>query len=672
MYVQHLLLASAALFALAPVALAQSDENQEKILPPVTVTAAPFDADETRQLLTPAKILRGDELRNKLGASLGDTLSRELGVSASSFGAGASRPIIRGMDGPRIKILQNGMSVSDLSALSSDHGVAVEASTAQQIEILRGPAALLYGSGAIGGLVNVVNQRIPKALPTQATGEAELRFGSADNEKSLSLSTDASAGSIALHLDGNLRDADNYDIPGFAVRNDPGSAEGTLPSSFARAHSLGIGASHIADWGHIGASVDVKRDRYGIPTDEQSFIKLSQTRFDLDGLIRNPFAAFSALSFKIGQSDYRHTEYLQDGTATTNFDNDALETRWELTQKRSADWRAKFGIQTEHSKFSAKSADGSEPDTVPVTKSSSVAGFWVEERDFATAVGAIQATAGLRLESLKRRPESDAAPKRAFDLVSWSGGSLWEFTPGHGLGATVSLAQRAPAAEELYSNGPHEATLTFDVGSSALAKEKSRNLELSLQKTEGLLRWKANLFHNRVHDFIYGRAGVQVDDGGTADPSGEFMQRFWSQADATIHGAELEVGYNRGNQGWSWRGFADTSRGKLDGNGNLPLQPTTRLGIDLDFRQGPWHTGMNLMRAQRQKNLATFETTAAPSYMLLDAQLSYTQTHGAMQLTWFAMLKNALDEEIRLSTSLLKDVAPQAGRSLVTGVRMRF
>jgi iron complex outermembrane recepter protein len=273
---------------------------------------------------------------------------------------------------------------------------------------------------------------------------------------------------------------------------------------------------------------------------------------------------------------------------------------------------------------------------------------------------------------VKRRPQHDAAPTRSFELASWSLGSLWQFVPGYGLGTTLSLAQRAPVAEELYSNGAHEASRTFDIGDAQLEKEKSRNIELSLQKTSGSLRWKANLFHNRAHDFVYGRTAATVDEGGTPDPNGEFLQRFWSQADATIHGAELEIGYNQNGPGWSWRGFADTARGKLDGRGNLPLQPTTRVGLDLGFRRGPWQAGINLVHAQRQKHLATFESSAAPAYTLLDAQWSYAQRVGASQWTWFAMLKNVLDEEVRASTSLLKEFAPQPGRGLVAGLRIRF
>lgn len=656
--------------ALASLSLPAVAQGEAKSLAPVIVTATPFNASEEAQILTPATVLSGDALRNKLESSLGNTLSRELGVSSSAFGTGASRPIIRGLEGPRIRILQNGMSVLDASSLSNDHAVGVETSTARQIEILRGPAALLYGSGAIGGLVNVVNDRIPTVLSPKPTGEAEVRFGTADREKSLSFSVDGASGPVGLHIDGSLRDTDDYKIPGFAVVNDPTSSHGRLPSSFTRANSLGLGASHVSDWGHVGASVGTRRDRYGIPTDEQSFITLSQTRFDLDSLVRQPFAGFDAFKFKLGHTDYKHTENLQDGTPATDFKNRAVETRWELAHKPIAEWRGTLGIQTENSKYSALAADGSGPETVPVTKSSSLAGFLVEERDF----GPLRASGGVRIESVKRRPEASAGlPDRSFSLGSYSVGGLWAFAPGYSFGPTLSIAQRAPAIEELYSNGPHEATRTFDIGDAALRKETSRNVELTLQKTEGRFRWKANLFQNNVKNFVYGRSdGTLVDDDGTVDPDGEFMQRFWSQADATIRGAELEASYNLHGEGLSLRGFADTSRGKLDGAGSLPLQPATRFGIDADFKQGPWRTGLGILRARSQDRLATFETAPTSGYTQLDAHLSYTQRVGTAQMTGFILARNLLNEEIRLSTSLLKDMAPLPGRTLIVGVRTRF
>jgi len=673
MQAQLNLLASAVLSALAVMSTTVSAQTvqtappqQSQQLQEVVVTASPFATEENAQILTPAKVLAGDELRNKLGNSLGDTLSQELGVSASAFGAGASRPIIRGMEGPRVLMLQNGMSTADVSTVSNDHAVATEAATARQIEILRGPAALLYGSGAIGGLVNVVNDRIPTELVGKPTGQVEARYGTVDGQKNTSFAVDGSAGQIGLHVDGNYRDTDNYKIPGNARQGDATTASGRLPNSFTHESSVGVGGSYIADWGHIGASVSSLDDHYGIPTAEKSFIDLHQTRYDIDSLVREPFAGIESFKFKLGYTDYTHTEKKEDGTADTVFSNRALQTRWELAHKPLAGWRGNFGIQTEQSNYSALSAVDGSPQLTPKTKSSTFAGFLVEERKF----GSVLASAGVRLESVKRRP--GGLQDRDFNLFSWSTGALWSFVPGYGLGATYSVAQRAPTVEELYSNGPHESTSTFDIGNSSLQKETSHNIELSLQKTEGLVRWKGNLFQNKVKNYVYGRTNGQVDETGNADPAGEFLQRFWSQGDATIHGAEVEVSYNLNNEGFSVRGFADTSRGKLDNQGNLPLQPATRYGVDLGWRQGPWASGARVLRALKQDRLAAFESSQTPSYTQLDANLSYTQKLQTMRVTWFALVKNLLNQDIRYSTAVLKDTVPQSGRNLILGVRTQF
>ncbi|HEX7635649.1 MAG TPA: TonB-dependent receptor [Noviherbaspirillum sp.] len=669
MAIQRTLLARAVLSAFAVLSAAAQAQTEEKTLPSVVVTATPFNSEESAQIIAPAKVLSGPELRNKLGVSLGDTLSHELGVSASAFGAGASRPIIRGLEGPRIKILQDGMSVSDVSSLSNDHAVTAEASTARQIEILRGPATLLYGSGAIGGLVNVVNDRIPTELLPRPSGETELRAGSVNHERSLSFSADGASGSTSLHLDGSARNTGDYGIPGFAALGNPNSSYGTLPSSFARTRTLGVGGSRIADWGYIGASVDTRDDHYGISTAEKSFIDLTQTRLNIEGLLRQPFASFESLKFKLAWSDYHHTEKAEDGTPQTNFSNKAFETRWELAHRPLAGWRGTLGLQTEHTKFSALSADTGVPDTVPVAKSTSVAAFAVEERNF----GPVRASAGLRLETVERRPEDAGLSKRSFNLASSSVGGLWTFMPGYGFGATLSLAQRAPAIEELYSRGPHESTATFDIGDAGLQKETSRNIELTLQKTEGLVRWKTNVFENRVRNYVFGRTdGTMVDETGNPQADGEFMLRRWSQGDAAIRGAEGEISYNMHGQGLSLRAFADTSRGTLDNAGNLPLQPATRFGADVGYRQGPWRSGGSIVHAQSQDRLASFETVATPAYTQVDANLSYTQRFGTTQWTWFAIAKNLFNQDIRLSTSLLRDVAPQPGRSLIVGIHTRF
>ena len=661
-------LAQAIACAFTSVAITAQSQEPTKSLAPVIVTADPFGANENAMILAPAKVLSGDELRNKLGNSLGDTLGSELGVNASGFSTGASRPIIRGLEGPRVKILQNGMSSGDLSAISNDHAVGSGMMSARQIEILRGPAALLYGSGAIGGLVNIVNDRIPTALEPRATGESELRYSSVDNGTGLSFSADRSAGNIGLHVDGNVMNAGDYRIPGSSAV-EPSAANndtGKLGFSRNRESNIAVGGSLIQDWGHIGASLSELGKVYGIHgRDELSKIDLAQTRFDVDSLIKSPFQGFDGLRVKLGQTDYRHTE-LEDGTNPhVRFSNKAFESRWELSHLPIAGWRGKFGLQTEHSTVQALNLEGGNP-TVPRTRSQSTAGFIVEERDF----GDLRINVGGRFESVSRSPLADT--KRSFNLGSYSAGALWAFMPGYGVGATASVAQRAPTAEELYSGGAHHPTETYDLGDPNLKKETSKNIDLSLQKTTEALRWKANIFQNKVKNFVYGSLSDIAVPGDFDDMS---VKRSFSQADATLRGVEAELSYNYYDPGWFGRLFADTSRGTLDNLGNLPLQPATRTGLSFGYQDSQWRSSLSVLHASAHNRIASSsisEETTTPAYTRVDASVNYVQRYGTTDVTWFLLARNLLNEEIRLSTSLLKDYVPQPGRNLMIGLRARF
>lgn len=663
-------LASAALCALSVAAHAQ---EATKTLAPVIVTADPFGAGEGSVILTPAHVLSGDALRDRLAGSLGDTLNSEPGVNASAFSAGASRPIIRGLEGPRIKILQNGMGSGDLSAISNDHAVGPGALSAQQIEILRGPATLLYGSGAIGGAINIVNGRIPTRLEPKATGEAELRAGSVDGSGAFAFGVDRSVGNISLHVDGSMLRAGDYNIPRSSSIDGSGD-RGKLSFSGSRDDNLGFGASLIKPWGYVGASVSQTDKLYGIHgRDENSKIDLNQRRFDIDSLVKAPLPGFDSLRIKFGQNDYRHTE-LEDGRdPSVKFSNRAFESRWELSHLPLAGWRGKIGAQTDNATVEAVNvADPAIAPTVPRTRSSSMAAFAVEEKDF----GKVRVSAGMRVEQAARRP--DTGSMRDFMLASTSVGALWSFTPGYAFGITGSIAQRAPSTEELYSGGIHHPTETFDKGDPRLRKETSNNLDLSLQKTANRFRWKANVFQNQVRDFIYGALGGDVCDttGLPGDGScGVVRERSFRQADATLRGYEVDLSYNLNETGWYGRLFADSSRGRLDGLGNLPLQPASRVGVTVGYQDAIWRSSLTVLQASAQNRIASADIsneTVTRGYTRVDASISRVQRFGTTDLTWFMVARNLLNEDIRLSTSLLKDYVPQAGRNLIIGVRVRF
>lgn len=659
---QRAVMAHAVSCALAGLSMVSHAQSTDKSLAPVVVTADPFGSQENATILSPARVLSGDALRDKIGGSLGDTLMQEPGIHSSGFSTGSSRPIIRGLEGPRVKILQNGMSNGDLSAISNDHAVGASSLSAQQIEILRGPATLLYGSGAIGGAINIVNGRIPTRLEERPIGEAELRASSVDSGGAFAFNADRAIGNIGLHVDGSLLRAGNYRIP-VKSSDEPDGDTGRLTYSGNRENNLGVGASMIQSWGYVGASVSQIDKLYGIRgRHDSSKIDLLQTRFDVDSLIRSPFDGFDALRIKLGQSDYRHTE-LEDGVDPhLKFTNRSLESRIELSHQPVAGWRGRFGMQTDGSTVQALNLEHPDESTVPRTRSNSTAAFIVEETD----MGSVRLNAGARIEKVGRRPTGTT--NRNFTLGSASFGALWGFTPGYALGSTLSLAQRAPTTEELYSNGAHHPTETYDQGNPNLRTETSRNIDVSIQKTEERLRWKGNLFQNRVSNFVYG-----LLDGSTTPVDGEDLNnRFFRQANATIRGYELDVSYNLYEYGWFGRAFADDSRGTLDNLGYVPLQPVMRVGTTVGYQDATWRSTLSILNASAQSRLASTEENKAPGYTRVDANISWRQRIGENELTWFASARNLLNEEIRLSTSLLKDYVPQPGRNFIVGVRARF
>lgn len=671
-----------------PLARAQTAaaDDATPTLATVTVDAAPDSPQAEAPLLRPDKVLSGDELQDKMGGSLGDTLSHELGVSASAFGAAASRPIIRGQEGPRVQILENGMGVADVSSISNDHAVASEFTNASRIEILRGPAALLYGSGASGGLVNIVNDKIATELPDALSAIVDSRYSSADNGRQAGVQLDAPSGPLAVHLDASIRNADNYTIPGYREQGGPTAnwplfgnttQSGTLPQSFSDRASAGLGVSYIRDDGYTGVSVEQIHHKYGIPSFDGSQIDQTQNRLDVQHYTRAPLPGFDSLKFKLAYTDYQHQEQTVDGSPATQFYNRSVDARIDLAHPAWAGWHGTVGAQAGESHFSA--TDLTNPGhaaIIPPTDSRTAALFAVESRSW----GPLTWDWGTRFDNVARTPDGSVpytdtasfttpgapqAQNRSFDLWSWSTGLLWAFDREHSAGLTYAVAQRAPATEELYSFGAHDATVTFDVGNSNLQAETAHNLELSVQRTAGLVQWRANVFENQVSNYIYGTYP------GTVDATTGYQVRQFVQADATLRGAEAELTYNWHQPGYSSRLFFDTARGTLDAGGNLPLQAATRLGVEGAYAHGAWRSSLSVTHALQQTQLASFETDPTPEYTQVDAAWSLRDRFMGQEVTWYLQGRNLLNEDIRYSTTVeaLRLYAPQMGRSLILGAR---
>jgi len=652
------------------------------------------NANQESGALSPSKILSGDELLNKIGSNLGATLSNELGVSTTGFGAGASRPVIRGLDGSRVQIVENGLAVSDVSSISADHATANPVADARQIEILRGASALMYGSGSSGGLVNVINDRIPTSLSGEVTGSFNTSYETVNQGKTASTEIDNSIGSIAMHVDAAASGANDYRIPGYAEQGGPNANwaispgvpqnvpySGKLPFSFNNQNSLGVGASYIGSSGYTGVSIDRLNHDYGVPTAAGGFIQQSQNRYDLQHETRDPLDGLTAFKFSISNSQYVHNEFDNNGTAQTNWKNDATELRAVLDHQQWLGWKGSVGLQSSTAKLTATDIATGNSDIVPQTVTNSNALFWVEQGRF----GNFKNSVGLRYNNVTQNPNqssvyADQGPtgfappallNRQFNLMSYSGGSIWEFQKGYGLGASYTVSQRAPNAAELYAFGPHDATATYIIGNSSLSTETSHNFEINLQKTSGLLQGKTNIYRNEFANYIYGYyTGAVASGAGYLDYPVVISQ----QANATIKGAEAELTYNWKQSGIGGRIFGDASQGTFNSGGNLPLQPAPRAGVELAQQINQWEMGATFIHAFEQTRLASFEIGPTPSYNLLNAALSYTEKVDGVSWTSYLRLTNLLNDTIRYATTpeTVRLYAPQPGRSLMVGLRGAF
>ncbi|MBP0132041.1 MAG: TonB-dependent receptor [Nitrosospira sp.] len=654
---------TALLLSVPGMSLAQvKDGGKVTELPSVVVTTSPFKDRSDLDMAQPVTVLKGEDLRRKRESSIGDTLSRELGVASSSFGPGAGRPIIRGLDGPRVQVLENGISTLDLSTTSPDHAVAVESFNASQIEILRGPAVLLYGGGATGGVVNVVTGRIPSRLFKSPTGDVEIRGNTATEERSGAFNAKGSAGQhFSWSVGGFKRKTGDYDTPVGRVRNSAINSEG-----------ISIGGSFVGERGFLGGSVSRLENEYGVPSPEGSKIDLKQTRYDLSGELDRPLIGFEKLKVRMGYNDYKHNEIESSGEVATRFNNQAIDSRAELLHAPIAKWKGVIGVQVQNRNFSALGTES----IVPVTKSGSAGIFLLEERNW----DRWRLEFGGRIEGATQDPQNNVNPSRTFGLFSGSVGSLWKFTDGYGLGLTGTRGQRAPTTEELYMLGAHRGTATYQTGSNDLSKETSSNIDLALRKTTGAVQWKVNGFNNQFNNYIFVHSadtnadGVadRSDSNGTLNPSGDFLIQNFAQTGARFYGVEAETVFKLKPETLDLRLFTDYVRGKLDGGGNVPRATPPRFGLELNHRAGPWTANLSATRVMQQTRVAELETTT-PGYTLLNIDMSYRVTKTKLNgIRIFLQGKNLLNEEMRLHNSFLKNFAPLPGRALVVGFRGEF
>ena len=678
----------------APCALAQSAPPAGGSSPSVVITGNPLGNTPGA---TPASVLAGEALVLRRGATLGDTLDGLPGVSATAFGPSASRPVIRGLDGERIRILNNSGATLDASSLSYDHAVPLDPLVATRIEVLRGPAALLYGGNAIGGVVNVLDNRIPedRAL-SGARGAAELRGGGAARDLGGALSVDwGRAGAYALHVDAFGRDALNLLVPLYTPQADGSALDAAREVRNSASNSRGgaLGGSVFFTGGRLGLAVDTYNHRYGVVAEPDISIDMQRDQWRLAGVLdRGPGPlrdVLRELRLDLSATDYVHREIEGDGAVGTTFKSRGGDLR---LQARHADWRAGpgqasgvLGLQLESNEFSALGEEA----FVPPTRTRRAGAFALEELAWQGGTTSL----GLRLEQVRVSSHGDsdpagdpatgrfgAASQRSFTLHSLSLGHALDASPAWRLSASLSQSQRAPSFFELYANGVHAATAAYERGDKTLGKERGRHLEVAAAWRSGDDHLRLGAFQTRFSRYIgLDDAGVRVDDSGQVVPDGtpDALALFRFQAArARLRGVEVDGARRLLDGPWQLDASVkfDLARGtNTDRAEPLPRLPGWRLGLGLDASTGPWTSRLEVTRVARQARVPAGDTATA-GYTLVNLSLRLRLRLGASDALVFAKLGNATNQLAYNASAIqtIRGLSPLPGRALQTGVRVAF
>jgi iron complex outermembrane receptor protein len=665
-----------------PGSAAQAHQDQDQA---IVVTGVRRRAED---VLGGVSVLDEAELNRSIQPSIGETLANLPGVSATSFGPKASAPVLRGLQGDRIRVLTDGIGTLDMSSLGPDHEVTINPITAQRIEVLRGPAALLFGSSAIGGVVNVIDARIPRSVPENVVGiDAIALYGTAANERNVNGSLNVPIGGhFVLHADGNYTKTDNLKIGGHVLSKelreealasgDPdiealADLKGTLPHSRSRTTEGALGVAYVDGGLNIGVSVSRHTARYQVPIrfelepgaePEQPTLTPHQTRYDARAEI--PIGGFfSQISARAGYSKYWHNELEADGEIGSHFVSNGGEGRLELVQSEKNGWGGTSGFQ-----YLERTAEITGEEVFLPHSRQKQAGLFTLQTYVS---GPFRFEAGGRVEFSRLTADANEQigtldESDHFTTVSGSVGGQYEFSPGWRAGLSLSHSERAPAVNELFANGPHGGDEIFEVGDPNLKKERSNGAELSVHGTTGPLHLQANVYYSRFSNFIFQAPTGEVEDdlpvykffGGKANFYG-----FELQGDAKL-GQALGINWGTEFQG-------DYVRATVKNFGPAPLIPPLRLIGAITGSRGQFDGRVEVERAFAHNRTAPNETDT-PGYTMVNASLDYHPFAANPQLTLSLVGNNLFDVDARRSTSILKDFAPLAGRDIRLSARLNF
>lgn len=668
-----------ALALMLPASISFATEDTVTELEAVTVTAS-----KPIEVISPTTVISDDELAMKIGNSIGDTLKNELGISNQSFGPGVGTPVIRGQSGSRVKVLSNGIGSNDVSSISPDHASSVEPLLAERIEVLRGPAALLYSGGAMGGIVNVVDNRIPSRIADKLlSGGLEQRFDSTSDETSTTMKIEGGKDHLAYHLDGFYRHRNNMDIGGSGIDSakvaitDPSltvvdNPKGYLHNTGAEAISGSAGLSWVGTPGFAGLSINNLDNNYGIAPngngEEKVRIALRQQKYDFKSELNNPFKFAKTIRTRLGYTDYQHTE-IANGEAGAFYTNKSYEGRIELSHQDLGLLHGIVGFQAQANDFNAIEKLTGES-IVPRSDINTYSAFVLESFE----LGSVTYQFGTRIEPTNIQPDGFA--NLNYTPVSASASALWKLDQRNSLNLALTRSSRAPQVQELLANGYHDATRSYEHGDLNLGLETAYNLDLGYRFKTDWLRAEFDLFHNWAGDYIYQqRNGQFVDELGHACVTDCVPVLQSAQADAIFKGYEAKLILPMMENHYGLLDltlFSDYTRGQFRNGANVPRMPPLRYGLQLDYNQNRFTSYLRLTRAEDQAYVGEFDTSSA-GYFLLNVGVNYQlkATENA-KLMLFAKGNNLLNENIRNSTSYLRNFAPEAGRGAEVGFRLNY
>lgn len=652
-----------------PVTATAADNSTTIDLDQVPVTGNPLGV-ASDDMVVPVSVLGGRELSLRRQGTLGETLNGIPGVTATQFGPNASRPIIRGLDAERVRIMQNGVGVLDASSLSFDHAVGIDPLIIEQIDVVRGPAALLYGGSAMGGVVNAIDHRIPKESLNGYTGRAEARFGGPDNTRNGAAVVDVGNGLFALHADVYSRETSNLDIPGYAVSKRKSLADGTerdskgkktLNNSAGFANGGAMGASWTFDKGYLGLSYADSNNYYGTVAEDDVKIDMNNKRTELAGEVKDLKGPIEKLKLRMAYTNYKHVE-LENGEVGTTFKNRGMQGSLEGTHQTFLGLNGVVGYQFQNTRFMALGEEAFVPSVT--TQDQSL--YLYEEY----AIDKHKITFGGRTgETSVRSADSDnfgTGQNKRFSPNSFALGGL--YTIDESWVATVNLShnERAPSYFELFADGPHIATGQVEIGNTSLKKERSNGIDAQLKWKSGGHSITLGAYATKFKNFIglFNTGNDRLVDGELL-PEAEFRA-----VPALFKGLELEGKFAL-NDEWALRLRGDYVHAKDTRNNDyLPRISPLRLGGGLDYRLGNWNARMDVLHAFKQNDVAENELKT-DGYTNLSALVAY-KLPVKYHVELFAKANNLLNDEIREHASFLKDISPAGARSVLVGARADF